>query len=210
MTCHPKFKTRYLPAVSALFVCMLVFAAAPATAIDIITDYQYDELYRLTRVDYRVDVNDKGFRTLYTTTYSYDKNGNRVGMTRMVSAPMIDEVFPPISEGDQLTLEILGFGFQLGMLVTLNIGDGTLVAGVIDSLTPTGAEVSFDFDGEFTGDPVITVENPDTQSDTAIVPPGIIGVPSMSGRWTFWLLLALLTVAAIYYVRVRHTGGEKI
>lgn len=145
-------------------VCGLAF---PAWAIDITTDYVYDDLYRLKQVILTAEVNGQPPRTLYTTTYTYDKNGNRIGMTKAAAAPEIDEVIELDRQGSTVTFEIKGFGFQVGMEITLMLGDGTLVTGVVMELTPSGAIVEFDYTDWPPGTTSMTVLNPDSQQNSS-------------------------------------------
>ena len=184
-----------LAATAAVLVSVVLFCLS-ACAIDITTQYEYDDLYRLTTVTFSAAVNGKPMRTLYTTTYVYDKNGNRIGMTKTACAPEIDLARETGRTEDTITVEVEGFGFQEGMEVTLILEDEIHITGTVTELTPTGAIVEFDYP-EDSAEPVeVIVENPDGGTDTA---PLLHFTPS-----TTLPGLVLLTLAIVVLFQLRR------
>lgn len=127
-------------------------------------EYQYDDECQLTHVDYQVEAHGKPLRTLYSTIYNYDENGNRLGMSKQAGVPEIDEVLEVDHLGTAVALKIEGFAFQQGALVTLDFGGGQTCTGTITDITALQAIVEFDCGIWPNDNPTVIVEMPDGQT----------------------------------------------
>lgn len=152
--------------VFGLAIVLAMAFSVPVFAIDATSEYTYDDLYRLTDVVTRASVNGQPSRVLYTVHYTYDKNGNRIGMTRTAGEPAIDGVEELDRQGALITFKLLGFAFQEGMTATLWLGDGSSVDGTVSDLSPIQAIVDFPYAGWPPGPTSITIETPDAQTST--------------------------------------------
>ena len=182
--------------------CWSVFAE------EAVTDYIYDDLYRLVLVDCKADVNGHGFRTLYTVSYSYDDNGNRIGMTRTAANPELDATPQATQFGNQITVQLIGFGFQEGMTVSLQLGCGDTVLGIITAISPTSATVTFTSTCDLLGTNTLTVLNPDGGTTSEMFT-GPAPLPATESVWylVIFVLLATFIVAGFRFSPVRKKIG---
>lgn len=190
--------------------CALVLCAAvsPASyALDATTEYVYDDLNQLTDVVFKAAANGKPERTLYTVSYTYDKNGNRKGMIRTPGTLEIDDLLGAGAHGNTFALEILGFAFQMGMEVTLTLEDETVLTGTVTALTPTSAVAAFDYDEWPSGEVTLTLENPDGQSDTMVFTLSEYLLPA-TGPIGPLLAAVLITCCAVLSLRRYRRKGD--